>query len=434
MQIRFDNSPANHDIIMNQLRDLIYRVERIGYVDVTRLGLLFAVHGLSTTHPTVYEALSPALMDGTITLEALDNRLHLFYEVQATQNAGQLAFPTVSPILNQIPLPSAPPSPTIALPASLPPRANICPNCKKSGHSIEFCISPGGKMEGLSTTEAIARQRAARDTSRTRPPLGPASSNSLVKIDNDGTVWIGGVKYQPAADPAVQASVAEVDVEAAMTAADQGEYMDWWTTNNNDPSWGSADLNDMASFFLAAENASEETSLLAHGLRDPPLYLDSGASTHISCVRSDFSDFTAIEPQSITGVGNASVSATGMGTVEILIPETSARLTLRHVLYAPNAGVRLISISRLDDSGHHLSFANGLCTVVDRSSGRKLVECTRNSSRLYVLPGSIQSQSSFPIPPTSPCIAFPSLNATPNLETWHRRLGHANFRTVLDMA
>ena len=123
-----------------------------------------------------------------------------------------------------------------------------------------------------------------------------------------------------------------------------------------------------------------------------------------------------------------------MGTVEILIPETSARLTLRHVLYAPNAGVRLISISRLDDSGHHLSFANGLCTVVDRSSGRKLVECTRNSSRLYVLPGSIQSQSSFPIPPTSPCIAFPSLNATPNLETWHRRLGHANFRTVLDMA
>ena len=27
MQIRFDNSPANHDIIMNQLRDLIYHVE-----------------------------------------------------------------------------------------------------------------------------------------------------------------------------------------------------------------------------------------------------------------------------------------------------------------------------------------------------------------------------------------------------------------------
>ena len=46
MQIRFDNSPTNHNIIMNQLRNLIYRVERIGYIDVTRLGLLFAVHGL----------------------------------------------------------------------------------------------------------------------------------------------------------------------------------------------------------------------------------------------------------------------------------------------------------------------------------------------------------------------------------------------------
>ena len=257
MQVCFDNSPTNHDVIMNHLRDLIYRVERIGHVDVTRLGLLFTVQSLSMTHPTVYEALSSALMDSSITLEVLDNRLHLFYEIQATQNVGQLMFPLISLILSQIPLPpipssaqSSPSSPTITLPASLPPQANICPNCKKSDHSIEFCISPGGKMEGLSATEAIVQQCAAHDTSRARPPPNPSASSSLMKINNDGMVWIGGVKYQPAPKPTTQASVAEVEIKAAMTAADQGEYMDWWTSNNNDPNWGGDDLNDTATFLL----------------------------------------------------------------------------------------------------------------------------------------------------------------------------------------
>ena len=107
------------------------------------------------------------------------------------------------------------------------------------------------------------------------------------------------------------------------------------------------------------------------------------------------------------------------------IYETSARLTLRNVLNAQKAGVRLISISRLDDSGYKLSFADGICTVLEHSSGRTLARCSRNSSNLYVLPGSIRSHSSsIPSFPFSfPCTAFPSLTAKPNLETWHRRHG-----------
>ena len=103
------------------------------------------------------------------------------------------------------------------------------------------------------------------------------------------------------------------------------------------------------------------------------------------------------------------------------------------------AGVHLISISQLDDSGYKLSFADGICTVVNHSSGRKLAVCLRNSSNLYVFPGSICSHSPFihsllSSSPPIPCTAFPSLTATPNLETWHCCLGQANFRTVLNMA
>ena len=66
-----------------------------------------------------------------------------------------------------------------------------------------------------------------------------------------------------------------------------------------------------------------------------------------------------MEPWAITGVGDSMVFATGMGTIEISILGSSACLTLHDILYAPDAGIHLISISRLDESGHHLDFVNG---------------------------------------------------------------------------
>jgi hypothetical protein len=117
------------------------------------------------------------------------------------------------------------------------------------------------------------------------------SSNPLIKIDNDSTAWIGSVKYQLAPSEPVKASIAEVKVEAAMTATDQVEYLDW-AVNNNSSSWGNNEESlDMASFFLAAT----DTLLIACGPGDLPLYLDSGASTHISCVCSDFCKLVSIE-------------------------------------------------------------------------------------------------------------------------------------------
>ena len=213
-------------------------------------------------------------------------------------------------------------------------------------------------------SDAIARQHAVRDNPHGCPLSTPNSNNPFLKIDNDGSVWISGIKYQPAPEPP-KASIAEVGVEAAMTAADQGEYLDW-ASNNNDASWGNNESFDTATFLLAASDSSPFAQ------KDPPLYLDSGASAHISCVCSDFSEFAHIEPHTITGVSNSAVSATGMGTVEISLPKSSVHLILRNVLYAPSTGVHLISISRLDDSGHRLSFANGLCTMFDPGVWQKI--------------------------------------------------------------
>jgi transposase InsO family protein len=451
MQVRFDRSPDCCDTIMTHVRDLVYRIEQCGEIDVAKLACLFVVHGLRSTHPSVHEALSPAIMEGTLTLDTLERKLNYHYEFEATNDPNLLAFPSLSPILPQTPLSSvrsSPSSPTVALPASFPPRANICPNCKRMGHGIEHCIAPGGRMEGCTAAEAVARQRAAGNMPRVRTAPSNPPSDSPIQLERDGTITIGGTRYhltrQPAQEPAT-ASIAEVEVASAMTAADQGEYSDWALTNSN-PAWGHQDGTlDTASCLLATIDTTRaaDTALIARRDHDPPLYLDSGASAHISCVHSDFRDYSQIAPRAITGVGNSTVFAIGMGTIEISIPGSSAALVLYNALHAPDAGVRLISISRLDDSGHRLNFLDGRCTISDRSSGKLIAECPRNSLRLYVLPGSVHSfhpsPPSLSIPPLPPLprpssVSTSSLIATPDLETWHRRLGHANFRTVLDMS
>lgn len=57
-------------------------------------------------------------------------------------------------------------------------------------------------------------------------------------------------------------------------------------------------------------------------------------------------------------------------------------LTLCNVLYTQKTGICLISISWLDNSAYKISFADSICTVVNHSSGRKLVDCLHNTSNL----------------------------------------------------
>lgn len=81
---KFDASSANFDVQMSSMRDLIYRADQIGHLDLAKIAVLFAMFCIRSSFPTVHEALSPALMDGTLTLEAFESRMHCFYEMGPT--------------------------------------------------------------------------------------------------------------------------------------------------------------------------------------------------------------------------------------------------------------------------------------------------------------------------------------------------------------
>ena len=141
MQIHFDNNPNAFDTTMSQHCKMIYRAEQIGQVNISKLVILFILMHLKGTHPSVYEALSPALMDSTVTLETFEHRMHHFYKSLATHNPDNLAFPSLLPTDStfanyELSSHFSQSSPTLALPALSPPQANICPNCKSSGTQL----------------------------------------------------------------------------------------------------------------------------------------------------------------------------------------------------------------------------------------------------------------------------------------------------------
>src|SRR6266702_2225416 len=308
---------------------------------------------------------------------------------------------------------------SITLPAQLPPRTVMCPNCKRPGHSIEFCITPGGKMEGLFMQDAIDRQHVIRDNMRQhvkpREETNAPSNGTLLKLDNNGSVWIAGVHYCP--DSKISAALA--NSEHPILDPDLDEYSDW-------PAGSSTDTVLNTSAILITSIDSTDVVFLSHPT-NIPFFLDAGASSHISCVRSDFVTLKQLdEPHKISGVGNASVFAVGVSTIVLLLPQTNAQLQLHNVLFAPEACVWLISIHQLNKDGYTTTFQSGRCKLVN-GNNTLLADCAPNSSNLYALPNAhAQTEGDH--------VALPSLVITPNLETCHRHLGHANHQAVLEMA
>ena len=151
-QIWLDDNPHNYDTQQALWRDLVYQINSIGLIDTHCLGLLFLFQNLKTSHPTVHDALAPAIMDGWIMDEMLDTCMQYHFKLHASQ-------------INQTQQGGLMPIPSMAL-LAFASRLTICNNCKKGGHTVEFCIAPRGKLAGLSAYEAIMCQHAAHDANR----------------------------------------------------------------------------------------------------------------------------------------------------------------------------------------------------------------------------------------------------------------------------
>ncbi|KAI0253235.1 hypothetical protein BJV78DRAFT_1153128 [Lactifluus subvellereus] len=320
-QIWFNDDPQNFETQLAHWRDLVYQIDNIGRIDASRLGLLYLFQNLKVSHPTVHDALAPAIMDGSMTEEMFVLRMRYYFEMRAAQAAQTYI--------------GGQPGLDVALPA-FTPRVVVCNNCKKGGHTFEFCVAPGGKLAGLSTYEAIMRQHASRDN-RPRRDAPPGNNPSSMVINgrryradtspptgNAPTMVINGQRYQlddnPQPEPPPSAHIA---IEPPFFAADQAEYNDW---NNDVPDPHAVETN--TALIASASVDFSHTAALFAQTPEPSFYLDSGATAHISCMISDFQMLNSIPPRRISGVGGSMVLAVGSGTMTITLPSTDKRLTL----------------------------------------------------------------------------------------------------------
>ena len=94
---------------------------------------------------------------------------------------------------------------------------------------------------------------------------------------------------------------------------------------------------------------------------------DSGASHHMTTYHDQLKNFILIVPKSIAATDKRYFQATGKGNLHIKIPngKTTSYILLRDVLYYPEMGLALVSISKLADARFHSHFMS-CCRIFDR--------------------------------------------------------------------
>lgn len=148
--------------------------------------------------------------------------------------------------------------------------------------------------------------------------------------------------------------------------------------------------------------------------------LDSGATSHMTFDRGDFTDYDELDEERSVRFGDKKeglIIGIGDVIVEASIGETKKTLRIRGVLHVPSLGRRLISVSTATDNGCTGWISKDTMTLKSKSGEVLLVALKRNG--LYY--AQIKSTSHE---------AFISTTEDP-INLWHERMGHINKATVL---
>ena len=123
------------------------------------------------------------------------------------------------------------------------------------------------------------------------------------------------------------------------------------------------------------------------------------------------------------GLGGISVTAVGVGDIELHV-EGNDCFRLQNVLYIPDATIQLISVRCLTrDSNAITHFNKDACWITNNSTGNIL-------ARGNLIP--YKNLYALTLHPTRTEHAY-TIHPSADLETWHRRLGHANYQSIMDM-
>ncbi|KAH9852066.1 hypothetical protein C2E23DRAFT_860099 [Lenzites betulinus] len=285
-------------------------------------------------------------------------------------------------------------------------RDMICSNCKHKGHPVAECFQPGGAAENhkQEILDKIASRR------RGGAPRSGTASKTI--YDNQGRAYHLAEVSAPAAK-AAPAPAAPVDT-AHSAVLDPGYQL---ATDSVDAAWLAAhdcSYSAMSAPLVSSIDWAHQALAMSDSSSHEPFLFDSGATTHLSPLHADFATFESIKPRGIRGVNRSVIYAIGSGRINLRVSPNQC-LTLENALFVPGAAVHLISAYSVD-------FSSAAVTV-RLPSGAVFFTGRRVGLGLFALASSAASAIS----------AFIA-SSVPTLETWHCRLGHANYCATLAVA
>ena len=111
---------------------------------------------------------------------------------------------------------------------------------------------------------------------------------------------------------------------------------------------------------------------------------DSGTTRHMSGFHHRLINYVDIDPIPIRTADKHSFQATGKGDMYVYLPnrdKTNSRILLKDVLYAPQMGTTLVSISRIAGAGSTVVFTANVCRIY--SKDRKVIGEIKVKGGLY---------------------------------------------------
>jgi hypothetical protein len=186
----------------------------------------------------------------------------------------------------------------IALASQITPAkrtTTLCSNCKKPGHSVGYCVAPGGGMAGKTIDEAKDAQKREKDAKRRQNGTGGSATGRFpVNIKGaDGKIYAA---YMDAPLPEEPAFAAIVDHEAMPSVpADTVEYLGWIVIE--DDLKISVDWTKTQNGALMAQQVTPEHMSIS--CDDKPFWLDTGTTVHISPDKRDFYSLRKVAPRTV---------------------------------------------------------------------------------------------------------------------------------------
>lgn len=269
----------------------------------------------------------------------------------------------------------------------------FCRNCRREGHEVPECWAPGGGKAGKGPKRKAKGKKKEKANEVTEPGGGDEDSNHVIY------------------EKSFMAAEAEFSLYSGSELSQE---------THQDPK-----LVEDQSYRIRSANGP------------PPVIIDSGTSSHIHSIPSDFVTSNPNASGDIRGFGGGRrrIIARGEAHLHATHPKGGTiHLRLKNTCLVPDSTSTLISVSRLDDSGCYTVFGDGKCVTFEKKDSGKFMNDliirekivltgSRADDRLYYLnaPRTTTEISNLIVP-------SPSITST--IEKLHHKTGHLNYPAI----